>query len=214
MLVYYINSVLIYYKTELFIIIMVRRDINMNFTKFFIEYAKSPRTVGAVAPSSKKLSYKMVEDINFLNASCIVEYGPGTGVFTEKILNRKKGSTIFIAIEYNTDFCKILDDKFKSEKNFILINGSAENLKEYLNKYNIDKVDYVVSGLPFASLPDAISNRILKATKEILNGEGEFITFQYTLFKMKLFKSYFSKIGRKKVILNFPPAYVLKCKNS
>lgn len=185
----------------------------MEFISFTRQYIKNPRTVGAIVPSSEKLAYKMVEDINFLNASCIVEYGPGTGVFTERILNKKKDSTIFIAIEYNRDFCEILNDKFGDKKNFILINDSAENLKEYLDKYNIDKVDYIVSGLPFASLPNTMSNRILTATKEILKGEGEFITFQYSLFKMKLFKSYFSKIKRKKVFLNLPPAYVLKCKN-
>ena len=110
----------------------------MDISKFIKQYIKNPRTVGAIAPSSDKLAYKMVEDINFFNASCIVEYGPGTGVFTEKILNKKKNSTIFIAIEYNTEFYNILKDKFKDEPNFILINDSAENLKEYLNKYNID----------------------------------------------------------------------------
>lgn len=185
----------------------------MELGSFIKQYVKNPRTVGAVAPSSERLSYKMVEDINFLNASCIVEYGPGTGVFTEKILNKKKYSTIFIAIEYNKDFCEMLRDKFRYEKNFIIINGSAENLREYLDKYNISKVDYIVSGLPFASLPSVMSNRILKVTKEVLKKEGEFITFQYSLFKMKLFKSYFKDIKRKKVILNFPPAFVLKCRN-
>lgn len=186
----------------------------MEFSNFIKQYLKNPRTVGAVAPSSEKLSYKMIDDINFSNASCIVEYGPGTGVFTEKILNKKNDSTIFIAIEYNKDFYNIINDKFKGEKNFILVNGSAENLKEYLNDYKIDKVDYIVSGLPFASLTDAMSNRILKVTKEILKDKGEFITFQYTLFKMKLFKSYFTNIKRKKVFLNLPPAYVLECQNS
>ena len=185
----------------------------MEISNFIKQYIKNPKTIGAVAPSSEKLSYRMVEDINFLNASCIVEYGPGTGVFTEKILNKKKDGTIFIAIEYNEDFYKILKDKFKDETNFILINDSAENLKEYLNKYNIDKVDYIVSGLPFASLPDTMSKKILSITKEILKDKGEFITFQYTLFKMKLFKMYFGKIKRKKVLLNLPPAYVLRCKN-
>lgn len=185
----------------------------MEISNFIKQYIKNPRTVGAVAPSSEKLAYKMVEDINFLNASCIVEYGPGTGVFTEKILNKKKDSTIFIAIEYNTDFYKILKEKFKDETNFILINDSAENLKEYLKKYNIDKVDYIVSGLPFASLPDSMSKRILAITKEILKGKSEFITFQYSLFKMRLFKNYFGKIRKRRVILNLPPAYVLKCKN-
>lgn len=95
----------------------------MELSSFIKQYVKNPRTVGAVAPSSEKLSYKMVEDINFLNASCIVEYGPGTGAFTEKILNKKKYSTIFIAIEYNKDFYEILRYKFRNEKNFILING-------------------------------------------------------------------------------------------
>jgi phospholipid N-methyltransferase len=185
----------------------------MEISNFIKQYIKNPKTVGAIAPSSEKLAYKMVEDINFLNASCIVEYGPGTGVFTEKILNKKKDGTIFIAIEYNTEFYKILKEKFKDETNFILINDSAENLKEYLNTYNIYKVDYIVSGLPFASLPYDLSKRILSTTKETLKGKGEFITFQYSLFKMKLFKSYFGKIKRKKVILNLPPAYVLKCKN-
>ena len=186
----------------------------MEISNFIKQYVKNPRTVGAIAPSAEKLAHKMVEGINFSKASCIVEYGAGTGVFTKKILNKKKDSTIFIAIEYNGNFCEVLDEKFKDEKNFILINGSAEKLKEYLNKYNIDKVDYIVSGLPFASLPDTMSNRILKVTKEILKDRGEFITFQYTLFKMKLFKSYFSNIKRKRVLLNLPPAHVFKCKNS
>ncbi len=117
----------------------------MDISNFIKQYIKNPKTVGAVAPSSEKLAHKMVEDINFLNASCIVEYGPGTGVFTEKILDKKKDSTIFIAIEYNEDFYKILKEKFKNRTNFVLINDSAENLKEHLNKYNIDKVDYIVS---------------------------------------------------------------------
>ncbi len=184
----------------------------MEISDFIKQYVKNPRTVGAVAPSSEKLANRMIEDINFLNASCIVEYGPGTGVFTEKILNKKKDSTIFIAIEYNMDFYKILKEKFKDETNFILINDSAENLKEYLGIYGVYKVDYIISGLPFASLPEVMSKKILSVTKEILKGKSEFITFQYSLFKMKLFRTYFGKIKKKKVLLNFPPAYVLKCR--
>ncbi|MCR3760931.1 SAM-dependent methyltransferase [Clostridium felsineum] len=185
----------------------------MDIINFVKQYIKNPRTVGAVAPSSEKLGYKMIEDIDFLNTSCIIEYGPGTGVFTEKILKEKKEDTVFIAIEYNRDFYKILKGKFEDEKNFILINDSAEKLRQYLDKYNICNVDYIVSGLPFASLPENISQNILSVTKEILKNKGEFITFQYTLLKMKLFRKYFCKINKKKVLLNLPPAYVLRCKN-
>jgi phospholipid N-methyltransferase len=185
----------------------------MEFRNFIKQYVKNPQTVGAIAPSSEKLACKMVEDINFFNASCIVEYGPGTGVFTEKLLSKKKDNTIFIAIEYNKAFYEILKDKFKDKPNFIIINDTAENLKKHLSKYNIEKIDYVVSGLPFASLPDAMSRKILQVTAEMLSSTGNFITFQYTLFKLKLFKAYFEKIEKNTVLFNLPPAFVLKCKN-
>jgi len=152
--------------------------------------------------------------------TCFIYDNPGFEII-EKSTNYEEvraavDKNITLGVEMwqaNADFYKILKDKFKDETNFILINDSAENLKEYLNSYNIDKVDYIISGLPFASLPDAMSKRILSNTKEILKVKGQFITFQYTLFKMKLFRIYFGKIKRKKVLLNLPPAYVLKCKN-
>ncbi|WP_053956711.1 class I SAM-dependent methyltransferase [Inediibacterium massiliense] len=183
----------------------------MEWKNFIKQYIKNPRTVGAIAPSSKKLAYKMIEDINFFNTACIVEYGPGTGVFTEKILENKKDETVFIAIEYNKDFYEILKNKFRDKKNFILINDSVENLKEHLHQYNIEQVDYIVSGIPFASLPEAMSENILAITKDILSREGNFITFQYTLLKEQLFRDYFRNIKRKKVLINLPPAYVLEC---
>lgn len=68
----------------------------MKLIKFLIEYFKSPRTIGAVAPSSERLAEKMVKDIDFENAKSIVEYGPGIGVFTEKLMERKRQDTILI----------------------------------------------------------------------------------------------------------------------
>lgn len=48
----------------------------MKWLNFLKEYIKSPRTIGAVAPSSENLAKKMIESINFESAECIVEYGP------------------------------------------------------------------------------------------------------------------------------------------
>jgi phospholipid N-methyltransferase len=50
---------------------------------FLKQYIKNPRMIGAVLPSSRNLARKMIEDIDFEKAECIVEYGPGTGVFTK-----------------------------------------------------------------------------------------------------------------------------------
>ncbi|MFP9130302.1 hypothetical protein [Niallia sp. BSM11] len=45
----------------------------------------NPKTVGAVRPSSQFLSNKMIEAIHFKDTKYIIEYGPGTGVFTERL---------------------------------------------------------------------------------------------------------------------------------
>lgn len=186
----------------------------MKFIKFLVEYLRSPRIVGAVAPSSERLAVKMVRGIDFKNSKCIVEYGPGIGVFTDKLAKRKNKDTLLILLEYNKEFCKQLEELYNEDDNIIIINDSAENVDIYLEKYNIKKVDYVVSGLPFASLPKSVSNKILKKTKSILKKDGLFITFQYTLLKKEFIASYFKEIELERVVLNVPPAYVLSCKNS
>lgn len=186
----------------------------MKFTKFLLEYIKSPRKVGAIAPSSERLAEKMIESIDFENAKCIVEYGPGTGVFTDKLVKRKNKNILLMLVENNKEFCKQLEDKYNKDDNVVIINDSAENIDEHLRKYNINKVDYVVSGLPFASLPKSVSNKILKKTETILKRDGLFITFQYTLLKKGYISSYFRDIKLERVIFNMPPAYVLKCYNT
>ncbi|WML37468.1 rRNA adenine N-6-methyltransferase family protein [Clostridium sp. OS1-26] len=185
----------------------------MKWVKFLIEYVKSPRTVGAVAPSSEKLADRMVNDIDFKNAKCIVEYGPGTGVFTDKLVKNKGKNTILILLEYNQEFCKELKKKYNKYDNILIINDSAQNIDKYLREYDIEKVDYVVSGLPFASLPKDVSSEILKKTRTVLRNGGLFITFQYTLLKKEYIASYFKDIDYERVLLNVPPAYVLKCQN-
>jgi phospholipid N-methyltransferase len=186
----------------------------MKIVKFLIEYLKSPRTVGAIAPSSERLAKKMVSDIDFKNAKCIVEYGPGTGSFTDKLLEEKEQDTILLLLEYNKEFCTQLEARYNENDNIIIINDSAENIDMYLKRYGIKKVDYVVSGLPFASLPKKVSNKILKKTMTVLKKDGLFITFQYTLLKKEFISGYFKKIEMERVVLNVPPAYVFKCKNS
>lgn len=179
--------------------------------EFIKEFIKSPKSIGSIAPSSRYLSNKMIEDINFEICNCIVEYGPGTGVFTEKIIARKKEDTLFLVFENDRLFANKLINMYGHKKNVKIINDSAENIKRYLDIYNISNVDYIISGLPFTSLPKEVSNTILKNTSSLLHTNGEFITFQYSLIKKDYFKNYFKNIYIDRVIANIPPAYVLKC---
>ncbi|MDA2514071.1 methyltransferase [Bacillus cereus] len=183
----------------------------MKHLSFLSQYITNPRNVGAVLPSSKFLAEKMMENINFEKAKYIVEYGPGTGVFTEKLLKKRNSNTTLILVENNREFYLMLKEKFKKENNLFIVWGSAENIDEYLKIFSIPYADYIVSGLPFASLPQDVSDEILLTTTKILKKDGAFITFQYTKFKKKFLNQFFAKIDEKWVLRNVPPAFVFSC---
>jgi len=183
----------------------------MKNLKFLAQYIFKPRTVGAVLPSSKHLAKKMVASINFDAAKCIVEYGPGTGVFTELILEKCDPSTTVILFEMNEDFCNLLAKRFGTRQNVHIVNESAVNVGAKLTELGLQHADYIVSGLPFASLPQDITVNILTQTKKCLSPGGQFITFQYSLLKKGKIGKFFSQIEIVRELRNVPPAYVLRC---
>ncbi len=180
---------------------------------FFLEYLKHPAKIGAIAPSGKWLAKKMVESIPFDACNCIVEYGPGTGAFTEEIIKGKKRETTFLVIEQNESFYNMLKSKYANVPNLILIHGDAGDVEKYLTDYHVESVDYIVSGLPFTSLPKSVSEHILNATNRIIGERGRFITFQYTLLKRSFFEQYFKIRNITYEFKNMPPAHVLVMEN-
>ena len=183
----------------------------MSRLSFILEYISHPRTVGAIMPSSKYLAEKMVRSVNFETAEAIAEYGPGTGVFTDLLLKKRVPRTKIVLIERDKKFYEILCEKYADEPNMCIINDSAANIGMYMIQYELPHMDYIISGLPFASLPREISSNILAGARENLKPEGEFISFQYSLFKKDLIGKYFSKIEITMEFRNLPPAYVFCC---
>lgn len=178
---------------------------------FLKEFIKHPRYTGAIAPSSPKLAKEMVSQIDFQTAKCIVELGPGTGVFTKEMMKNKQNDTQVILVEINEIFAKDLRREYANEPNVHVIEGSAENLQNLLEELQIKTVDCIISGLPFTSLPNEVSSRILTDVKNVLIETGRFITFQYSLVKKAFFQDAFTKTKCRKVWLNIPPAYVFVC---
>ena len=46
----------------------------------------------------------MLEPINFSNAKCIVEFGPGTGSITKELLNKMPKDALLLVFEINKEF--------------------------------------------------------------------------------------------------------------
>jgi phospholipid N-methyltransferase len=178
---------------------------------FMSQYIKNPNSIGSILPSSKYLAEKMVEKIDFDKAKYIVEYGPGTGVITEYLIKNRKRDTLIMLFENNEKFCNLLKNKYSNEPNLLIINESPICLEEYLIKYNVPWLDYVVSSIPLTKMSIQEATSILYTTKKQFLPSSRFITCQYFTNKKGLFSAYFKKIEITKEIKNIPPANILHC---
>lgn len=183
----------------------------MSKKEFFTEFLKQGKNIGAVAPSSKFLVKKMIEPINFSNLTCIVEFGPGTGIITHELLKKMPKDSILLAFEINKEFCESLS-KIKDSR-LIIVSDTAEKLEKYLFEYKITKVDYIVSSLPFAMIPNKIVDTILAIATQVISKEGAFIQYQYSLNAYKRLKKIFKKVDLNFTPMNLPPAFVFTCTN-
>lgn len=177
---------------------------------FVEEFFRNPAAVGSLVPSSRELTEKVVAPIEFATARCIVEYGPGTGVFTDILIARRRAKTVLLLVETDETFCELLKQRYSGQPNVHVVLGSADKTGEYLAAVGAPRVDYVVCGLPFFSLPLRLGWRILHQTQQLLlPAQGKLILFQYSRQNIKLFERFFHLLDQQYVLLNLPPAYVL-----
>lgn len=185
--------------------------------EFIAEFLRTPGRVGAIAPSSKDLARMMVSAVDAESPSVVVEFGPGTGPFTEAILVRLGPGSRLIAIEQNDTFASILRTKFPG---LDLVHGSVEALPEILQARGGRPADCIISGLPWASFDAALQRRIVVAAANSLRRGGSFATFAYVHGLMlpaawrfrRLLQSTFRDVQQSEIVWrNLPPAFVYRC---
>ena len=179
-----------------------------SFNAFIGQSLKHFIKVGSLVPSSSHLARRMMKGVN---APVVLELGPGTGVFTKEILSKLPKDGLLISIESNEYFSKYLADKIK-DKRLKLYTGDAMYLKDFLKRNGIEKVSCIISGLPIGNFKTEDKKRILKEISDALDDNGVFIQFEYLLAGIKSVKKVFPKISLDFELLNFPPAFVMRCK--
>jgi len=178
-------------------------------------FLKHPREVGALAASSKALSRAVAEAANLQDAETVVEFGPGTGVITEMVLERLPQDATFMAIETAPEFVEILRNRFPDLN---VINDSAVNTRKHLEEVGKDFCDSVVSGLPWAVFDDALQDALMDTLLNVLRPGGRFSAFMYTSalllrggrrFRRILGERFSTASVAEVVWANLPPALVL-----
>ncbi len=184
------------------------------------EFWIRPTVVGAVAPSSRGLARRMLEGLDLERAGAVVEFGPGTGSFTEEIVRRVGPETTFFAIERSPEMAAAMRERFPGVR---LYEESAGDVERLCEREGIapGTVDYIVSGLPFAAFPAELQNEIIDAAVRVLRPGGRFVTFAYYVANLKdagrrfrrLLEAKFDGVERSRgVLLNMPPAFVYRCR--
>ena len=173
--------------------------------QFLRGFLKHPVMVGSIIPSSRLLIERMLRPVDWDNTKLFVEYGPGVGTFTRDLLDRMSPDAKLVTIDTNSDFTKYLT-KSIDDPRLIAVTGSAADVEQILTERGFGKADYVLSGLPFSTLPPGVGDAIAKATAKVVRPGGAFLVYQFTPKVLDFIKPHFEKIDRGFEWINVPPA--------
>ena len=171
------------------------------------------KQVASFTPTSIFGIKKVCDKIDFRKKNVIIEYGPGTGVFTPYLLDNLTPDSTLILIERNVEFVNILQNSFRDPR-LVIYHESAENVVALLARSGLKKADYIISGIPFSFLPHPLRNTIVKESAECLRPGGKFLSYQ-TFFQLdKFLKDYlerhFKKVKTEFCIRNAPPIRIFE----
>ena len=182
--------------------------------KFVGAFIREPFTVGSFWPSSAALSRALVNGCEFQPRDTVVELGPGTGNFTELLLERLEGRGRMVALELSSTNISVLRKRFAPCE---IIHDSAETLTRYVEP---GSAKCVVSGLAWGNMLPALQDRILDAVMTSLAPNGQFVAFGYIhakwfptslRFRRRLLRD-FNRVETTPIVWrNLPPAFVYRC---
>lgn len=174
--------------------------------KLFIqELWKNPQKVGAICPSSPRLTKVMASQVDKNKPGLIIEIGAGTGAVTAALLEEGVAPDRLLVVEQSENLVAYLKERFSELK---IVQGDAANLRALLPKEPF-KVNTIVSSLPLLSLPPEQVANILTEFYNMLPEDGKLIQYTYDVLSPKakplagfvLLKTY-------AIWLNVPPAKV------
>ena len=149
--------------------------------RFVREAFRDIRHTGSVWPSSPALAKAMTRGLGELQGRRrVLEVGPGTGPFTERILKHLRDGDHFDIVELNPAFCRELDRRLlvphrrRHPGASVLLHQAPIQEAPLEGPY-----DLIVCGLPFNNFPPALVRSIFRRMMSLLREGGELAYFEY-----------------------------------
>lgn len=199
----------------------------MSLKTFTPEALKDIQTTASLVPSSRYLARAMLAPLPLEAASCVVEFGPGTGAMTRPLLERLSPEATLLCFEVNPRFCAYMKENY-SDPRLQIICGSAEGLPGELAARGLRQIDAALSSLGLTTMPERVRDGILRGLAAAMPPDGVFTQYQYLhslvaylqpqhdnlerFTAARFLRRYFSQVSAEVVWLNLPPAFVLTCR--
>ena len=174
---------------------------------FAKNFFKHPKMLGSIIPSSRFLIRALLKPVDWNRARVFVEYGPGVGTISLPILKKLRPDGKLILIETNPDFVDFLN-RTVTDKRVHVFHRSAAEVNEILAEVGESGADYIVSGIPFSTMPGDVREAILKATNAALTEHGAFLVYQFSPKVHEGLKRFFGRTDRDFEAINVPPAHL------
>ena len=171
------------------------------FLQGFLEH---PVMVGSIIPSSRFTIQRMLAPVKWDECRLFVEYGPGVGTFCRPVLDRLRRDGQLIVIDTNPLYIDYLKATI-ADSRFTPVLGSAADVEAIIAAHGHDHADYVLSGLPFSTLPDGVGPAIAAATHRALRPGGAFLVYQFSARARAFMARHFARIDEGFEALNVLP---------
>ena len=185
----------------------LRGEETLLFAKNFLQH---PKMLGSLIPSSRFLVDRLLNKVNWARARTVVEYGPGVGTITGNILSRMGAEARLVVFEMNEDFVRYLKRAYPDPRLHV-VHGSAETVQRELDRLKLDGADYIISGIPFTTMPVELRDKIMHESREALNPGGAVLVYQFTRAVLPYLRTHFNQIDQDFEPRNILPARLFYC---
>ena len=185
---------------------------NIEFLQAFL---KNPTKVGSIAPSSPELAREMLKGVEPDADNIVIELGVGTGAITKFLEELVPDNRSLLGIELDEGLVRLLS---KSFPDLNIVCGNAAEMSEIHERSGLGKVSYIISCLPFVSLPGEIRDGVLNEVDKFMQKGCLFRTLQYAhgyylpsavKFRKMMQERYGKERRSPLVVKNVPPGYSL-----
>jgi phospholipid N-methyltransferase len=177
------------------------------FARNFLQH---PRMLGSLIPSSRFLVDRLLDKVEWTRAGTILEYGPGVGTITAPILDRMSREARLVVFEMNRDFVGHLRRSFPDPRLHV-VHGSAESVRGELRRLQLAGADYIISGIPYTTMPGATREAIMRESRAALNPGGAVLVYQFTRAVLPYLRTHFRHVRQDFELRNILPARLFYC---